>query len=147
MTDDNFYHKNIFDEVVDADFTAPDEEYAPLIKKQNNFPIFSLTDAVGARNKKEAWIQYERALASGMAPEEVFWKVVWQIKNMLLASRTTEKGSGLNPFVYKKAKASLKNFKEKELENLSEQLVVGYHQARRGEGDIETFLEKFLLSL
>lgn len=145
--DGEFYHKNLFDEVIDADFSAAEESYEPLTKKPNDFPIFGLTDAVGARNKKEAWIQYERALGSGMAAEEVFWKVVWQIKNMLLASRTTEKDSGLNPFVYKKAKTSLKNFKAEELENLSEQLVLGYHRARRGEGEIELFLEKFILSL
>jgi hypothetical protein len=144
---DEFYHKNIFDEVVDADFSVEEEATLLLSKKQNDFPIFGLTDAIGARNKRESWIQYQRALASGLSAEEVFWKVVWQIKNMLTASRTTEKESGLNPFVYKKAKAALGHFKPGELEVFSEQLVVGYHEARRGKAEIETFLERFLLSL
>jgi hypothetical protein len=117
--------------------------------KKDSFNIFTLTDAIGARKKKDAWILYQKALASGMAADDIFWRAIaWEIKTLLLASKTkSAEESGLNPFVYQKAKAYSKNFKAGELENLSETLVVGYHNARRGIGEIETLIEKILLSL
>ncbi len=112
------------------------------------FNIFALTDAIGARSKRDAWVLYQKALASGMVPEEVFYKLMWQLKTMLTVKKTksvTE--TDMKPFPYNKAKGFLKNFKEGELEKISESLVLGYHSARRGEGEIETLVEKTLLRL
>lgn len=143
-----FYHKNIFDEVVDRDFTPEEDEDAIGPKARAEFNIFAFTDAIGAKKKKDAWVLYQKALASGMVAEEIFWKVVWQIKSLLLAKRTNSSmESGQNAFVYQKAKSFLKNFKDGELENISESLVVGYHNARRGKGEIEALIEKTLLNL
>ncbi len=143
-----FYHKNIFDVVVDADFAPEDEEMLIGPKARAEFNIFAFTDAIGAKKKKDAWVLYQKALASGMVAEEIFWKVVWQVKSLLLAKRTNSSmESGQNAFVYQKAKSFLKNFKEGELENISESLVVGYHEARRGKGEIDTLIEKILLRL
>ncbi len=112
------------------------------------FNIFTLTDAIGARKKREAWVFYQKALASGMVAEEVFYKLVWQIKTMLTVSRTKSVAeTDMKPFPYNKAKGFLKNFSTQELEKLSEKLVLGYHRARRGEGEIETLVEKTLLRL
>ncbi len=112
------------------------------------FNIFTLTDTIGGRNKRKAWMLYRKALASGMVAEEIFYKIFWQVKTMLLASRTkSAEEADMKPFPYSKAKSFLKNFSTSELQNLSESLVVGYHHARRGEGEIETFIEKTILSL
>ena len=145
---EEFYHKDLFNTVVD--FSPDKDEKDDLIgpKAKADFNIFSFTDAVGARKKRDAWVLYQKALASGMSAEEIFWKVAWQVKTMLLAKNTTSSmESGQNAFVYKKAKENLKNFEEGELEKLSEDLVIGYHHARRGKTEIQTFLEKMLLSL
>ncbi|MDP3763884.1 MAG: hypothetical protein Q8Q92_04605 [bacterium] len=149
MTDE-FYHKDIFGTVVDINLgVIEEEEGEPLFdKKGREFNIFALTDAFGARQKKEAWIIYEKALGAGLSAEEIFFKLVWQVKTMLIALRTksvTE--TDMKSFPYSKAKSFLKNFKPGELEKLSEDLVIGYHQARRGKGEIETLVEKILLSL
>ena len=145
---DDFYHKNIFGEVVDVDFVEEVEETDEIKSKHSDFNIFSLTDAVGARNKKEAWVLYEKALASGMVAEEILWKIVWIVKSMLIASHTKDYSeTEMKEFPYKKAKGYAKNFSKDELENLSESLVVGYHNARRGIGEIETLIEKILLRL
>ncbi len=145
---DDFYHKNIFGEVVDVDFVEEVEETDEIKSKHSDFNIFSLTDAVGARNKKKAWVLYQKALASGMVGEEIFWKIVWIVKSMLIASRTKDYSeTEMKEFPYKKAKGYAKNFSKDELENLSESLVVGYHNARRGIGEIETLIEKILLRL
>ncbi len=140
------YSSNLFGEEV----KVPKLEDEDLIgsKARGEFNIFALTDAIGARKKRDAWVLYQKALASGMAPEEIFWKLVWQSKTMLIAQNTksvTE--TEMKPFPYNKAKGFLKNFKPGEIEKFSESLVIGYHQARRGKGEIETLVEKTLLRL
>ena len=146
--DPEFYHKDIFGEVVDFDPAEEAEETEEIKSKHSDFNVFALTDAVGARNKKESWVLYQKALASGMVAEEIFWKIVWIIKSMLLASRTKNYSeTEMKEFPYKKAKGFSKSFSKTELENLSESLVIGYHNARREIGEIETLIEKLLLGL
>src|ERR1035437_8334500 len=144
---EEFYHKDIFGSVVDLDLQAEEEsDIGP--KARSEFNIWALTDAIAERKKKDAWVLYQKALASGMAAEEIFWKLVWVIKSLLIAQKTknyTE--TDMKEYPYKKAKSNLKNFKEGELEKLSENLVTGLHNARRGEGDIDGLIEKTLLSL
>lgn len=132
-------------EIVDS-FTLSDAQGLTLGRQP--FNIWALTDAIGARKKKDAWVLYQKALASGMVPEEVFYKLVWQVKNMLLVGKTksvTE--TEMKPYPYQKAKEFVRNFKPGELEKLSESIVLGYHKARRGIGEIETLVEKTLLKL
>lgn len=124
------------------------EEINEKVGKKESFNIFTFGDAVGERNKKNAWILYQKGIFSGLVPEQLFWIVVGQVRNMLTVIKIKSAAeSGLHPFVYGKAKGFLKNYKEKELIDLSERLVIGYHNARRGEGEIETLLEKTLLGL
>src|SRR3989344_8757951 len=87
---EEFYHQNIFGEVVDIDLAATEDEHEKpvLDKKGREFNIFALTDAFGARNKKDAWIIYQKALLAGLSAEEIFFKIIWQVKSMLIASRT-----------------------------------------------------------
>ena len=153
MTDE-FYHKNIFGNVVDLNLTG--EERLDLdthakgltLGGRPEFSIFAFTDAVGSRQKRRAWILYRKALSVGISAEEIFYKLVWQIKSMLIASKTKNVGeTDMKTFPYNKAKSFLKNFKTSELETLSESLVVGYSLIRRGEGETETFIEKTLLGL
>jgi hypothetical protein len=147
MTDE-FYGKNLFGEEVNLGLEEPEEERILPAGRQEEFNIFALTDAIGARDKRQAWMVYEKALASGMVADEIFWRVMWGVKALLLGAKTSSaEESGLNPFVYKKMKGFLKNWKVEELEKLSESLVVGYHDARRGIGEMETMIEKILLNL
>lgn len=123
MTEE-FYHKNIFGEAVDIDLQEKEGGEAMLLdKKGKEFNIFALADAFGSRDKKRAWVLYQQALLAGVPAERIFFTLVWKVRSMLLLK---------------------KNF-EREL--LSERLVIGYHQARRGEGEIETLVEKTILSL
>ncbi|MEK7177006.1 MAG: hypothetical protein AAB719_01790 [Patescibacteria group bacterium] len=146
---DEFYHKDIFGAVVDASPNAPeDQEKLPLDKRGKEFNIFLLTDALGAKNKKEAWTLYQKALLAGVSPEEIFFKLFWQVKSMLIVSKVkTVSETDMKPFTYNKSKSFLKNFKQEELEQISEDLVTGFILARRGEGEIETLIEKLLLKL
>jgi hypothetical protein len=141
------YSTNLFGETVIAS-KIDDEEDLIGPKARAEFNIFALTDAIGARKKRDAWVLYQKALAAGMAPEEVFYKLVWQAKTMLIAKNTNSVSeTDMKPFPYNKAKGFLRNFKEEEIEKFSENLIEGYHRARRGEGEIETLVEKTLLRL
>lgn len=128
---------------------APTESKSHSTSPYNStFNIFALTDAIGARKKRDAWVLYMKALASGMVPEEVFYKLVWQFKTMQLAQRTrTAEEADMKAYPYSKAKSFLRNFKEGEIEKFSESLVLGYSTVRRGEGEMETLVEKTLLKL
>ena len=55
--------------------------------------------------------------------------------------------AGQKPFVYQKAKRALSKFKSGELEKLSRELLVLYHEGHMGKGDINLTLEKWVLNV
>lgn len=124
--------------------------------KLENINIFHLTDAFGRKDKRTAWVLYQKALLSGLPAEEVFWKLSWQVKNILLMKRMSEelrksmeeiiKESGISPFVVKNCLSFAKNFEVDKLDTLYLELIDIYHRVRRGKTDFDTSVEKFLLS-
>lgn len=115
-------------------------------KKEFNF--FTLTDALGARDKKRLWVNYERAIMGDNLPERLHSLLFWQVKAMLSAINSKSAvEAGLNPFVYKKSLGFAKNFTKKELINLSSELVRIYHDARRGKIDFDIALERLILGI
>ncbi len=126
---------------------APIQEFS-LLKPVRPFNIFSLTDAVGARDRKQAWLLYQAAGRSGLRPEEIFWKLVWQVKNLLLVKTMGERPiKSLKPFVLDKSRSAARNFSLEELTELSRKLVCLYHEAHRGQTDLALALEHFILDL
>jgi DNA polymerase III delta subunit len=119
-----------------------------LEKKAFNkeFNIFSLADAMGARDRFKAWSIYREAVQNGLESESILGTIFWQIKSMILArDAKSASESGLNPFVYSKAKKGAGNYKDGELNNLLEQVIVLYHDGHRGLVDLELGIEKMML--
>lgn len=122
-------------------------------KKEKGFNIFSISDAMGEKDKKKLWVLMNKAEREGISPEEIFWKISWQVKNMLIAKHALEKGDRMieklkmSPFVVSKAKRYANNFTEEELKVLFGKIVALYHDARRGFSDFDTALEAFILGL
>ncbi len=121
---------------------------------KDNFNIFQICDAFATKNKKKAWTLLQQALLRGVTPEEIFWKLWWQTKNLLLVKGLLEsnvknipKESGLHPFVVKKTLSALQNFTEEELRLYSLFFVRLYHTARLGRADFEIGVEKVLIEL
>lgn len=110
-----------------------------------SFSIFKLTDALGNRSRKKAWVEYQRALRSGSRPEEIHGMLFWQTKSMLLVAQKAT--SGLKPFVVSKSKSFLNNWTEDELKKLSSNLVSIYHNSRRGGPELEIAIEQLVLGL
>ena len=112
------------------------------------FNIFSLTDTLGRRDKKNLWVLYTKAKMEEKADEEIHGILFWQVKSMLVASKSKSASeAGLKPFVYDKSRQMASNFKAGELEKTSMKLVSMYHDAHRGICDFSDALEKFILEL
>lgn len=125
------------------------EEFA---EKKNDtradFNIFSLSDALGRRNRKELWVLYQGAREAGIEPEEICGTLFWAVKNIALVKNAEPNDDcGLSPYVAPKARVFAKNYSEVEIMNLSRVLTAVYHEAHRGGEPMEIALERFTLSL
>lgn len=115
-------------------------------KKEGSF--FALADALGSRNKAELWVLLREALDADAAPEEIHGILFWQAKALALAAKTASAAeSGLNPFVYGKAKRYAGNFAKGEIDALLSRLVHMYHRAHRGQVAFDIELEKLALDI
>ena len=115
---------------------------------------FAICDAFAEKNKAKAWTIYQQALRRGIPAEEVFFKILWQIKNLLLVKKLMNAGvanvskeTGLHAFVAGKAIKAAQNFSEQELINYSYEMLKIYHEERRGESELPIEFEKFLLCI
>ncbi|TSD07877.1 MAG: hypothetical protein Greene07144_645 [Parcubacteria group bacterium Greene0714_4] len=112
------------------------------------FNIFSIADAFGTKDTKRTWSLYVEALHKRVTSDEILAILNWQVKSMLIASMASNvEKSGLSPFVYKKSKAYAQKYGEEALKSMSRELLVMYHDMRRGTIDLETVLELRLLNL
>ncbi|MBI2099744.1 MAG: hypothetical protein HYT48_00180 [Candidatus Vogelbacteria bacterium] len=118
-----------------------------LIK--NQFNIFSLTNALGERDRKKMWLLYQEALNEGWPAEEIFWKLQWQVKTLLLVKASPAAPiPNLKPFVLQKNRAHAKNFSLPELRQLSASLLALWHESKRETNrDFATGLERLVLSI
>ena len=54
-------------------------------KKEQAFNIFSLSDALGSRNRKQLWVTYQTGKLNNVSDEEMHGILFWGVKNMLLS--------------------------------------------------------------
>lgn len=125
------------------------QEYVELkTVAKESFNIFALGDALSRKDKKSLWVLYMRARKGGVLAEEIIGTLFWQLKTLRLAAMAgSAEEAGMKDFPYRKAKGALKNFKEDELQKLSDDLVLLYHQGHGGETDIDLALEKWVLGV
>ncbi len=115
-------------------------------KKKESPIIFSITDKLTNRNKKDLWISYVDLINQGIPAEEIHGVFFWAVKNMIIAGKVgSQKDSGLAPFSYSKALSGGRNYKSDELTAMSSQLVDMTHKVREGKGDLDIMLEKWIL--
>ena len=113
---------------------------------------FAICDAFAEKNKAKTWVIYQQALRQGIPADEVFFKILWQIKNLLLVKKLINAGvdnaikeTGLHAFVASKAIKSAQKFSEEELENYSYEMLKIYHEERRGLLELPIEFEKLLI--
>ncbi len=106
---------------------------------------FALTDAYVKGDRKQTWVLYREFIESGASAEELHGILSWQVRALVLASKTkSATEAGLKPFVYTKAKSALTRMNVHP-EEISRELVSLYHRSRMGQGSLEDLLEIFLL--
>ncbi|MCK5588816.1 MAG: hypothetical protein KAI16_00710 [Candidatus Pacebacteria bacterium] len=117
------------------------------ILQNQDFNIFVLSDNLQQKDKKNLWLNYHRALNSGLAGEQIFANFFFALKSLALTEKFTEKESGMKSYPYKKAKQNLKNWDKKNLEKKMINLISYYNFARLDGLVLKDALEKFILEL
>lgn len=122
--------------------------FEKAMKSEEGQNRFAFADALGRKNKKDLWVEYQKALYEGSRAEELHGLLFWQVKSMILAKEAkSPEEAGMKPFPYKKSKQFANNFNEGDLENFSKELVALYHDAHRGYFRLKDGLEKWILDL
>lgn len=143
----------VIEQVIDAKDLAAFEKYATQVlafskaeKKAVPFNTFALGDALGERDKKKLWMLYIKAKENGVSDEEIHGVFWWAMKNIALAEYAEHASqTGLKPFVFTKAKKFSTNFKDGAVQKTLTELAVLFHESRRGEYDLSTALERWIL--
>ncbi len=124
------------------------EEHKKEVVSEVKFNVFSLADALGARNKRGLWTGYVQALRAGLEPESIHGTLHWAVKAMMIASKVSSADeAGQKSFTYNNYKRFAGNYTKKELGNLSKSLISIYHEARHGKHDLKVALEKWCLAV
>lgn len=145
MNQNNLFkeYENIFEESEDVSDIKGRKE------KVFGYSPFALQDAIGERNVKKIWIEYEKLKLSGIEADELIHKVVSKVRDMV----AIEAGAGKedlgikSDYSYNKSKRDLKNWKTEDLKDLYTKLIEIYHRSRMGGDDLDTALEKTILSI
>ena len=111
---------------INSDLTEKEIEEKDNKKEELN--IFEIANALARRNKKEIWMIYRQLIDSGKVPEEIHGVLFWKAKTMLIAGGTH-------------------NWEKEELQDLLDKLITVYHEARRGNGEIEIGVERVVLHI
>lgn len=128
--------------------SATIQEFSPEKKSDSNelFNIFSLSDALGRRDKKNLWLLYMQALEYASV-EEINGVLLWQIKNMILVARSGgTQVEGMKPFVFKKTQGFVQNYSIEELVTTMKKFTTAFHR-RDTYNTLEVQVEKIILSL
>lgn len=126
------------------------KEFKEEKTKDKFFGDFALADSIFIRDKKAAWVEFEKSRRRGDAMEAIHGMVFWALKTMLAVEtlpRSEAIASGVKDFTYRKVQSGLSKYKTEEILKKIDRLKDIYHEAHRGDGDFEIELEKFILGL
>jgi len=147
---------NTFIVIEGALLAGPKKEYNKYAESLEEFKVmaterfntFSMADALTDKDKRKLWLLLQEAKAAGLSEEEIIGTLWWQLKSLRLAATTNSPNeAGMKDFPYNKAKRSLANFKDGEIDELSRSLLTVYHDGHGGIRDIDTALEKWIISI
>jgi len=129
------------------------EEKNPLEKKNKAFEYgynpFALQDALGEKNVKKIWIEYEKLRFAGIEADELIHKIIGKVRDMTTITMGANKEDlGIQKdYPYNKSKRDTKNWGIGELKSFYTKLTEIYHYSRMGDGELDTALEKAILSI
>lgn len=121
----------------------------PLIKKAKVENNFAIADAIAARDKKTAWVEFVRAKSRGAVAEEIHGTIFWATKLLYLCANCDKDEAvraGVSQYNYQRYLNYSKKYLGHELEDRLRELKDMYHKAHHGEGDLDTLLEQYFLN-
>lgn len=128
-------------------------EVKEFLQKTASFDnaIFTLGDALGAKDKRVLWATLVRLTREGYAPEELHGTLFWAAKSLFLAKTLTKseaEGAGVKGYSYTKFSGYARNWKEDDIRNVLDRLKEVIHERGEQRGaDLGVLLEQFALSL
>lgn len=109
---------------------------------------FALQDAIGEKSAKKAWLEYEKLRFSGIEAEDLIHKITAKVRDMAaIVAGANKEDLGMKDYPYNKSKRDAKNWKPEDLKNFYSKLIEIYHRSRMGGDELDTALEKILLSI
>lgn len=116
-------------------------------EKKETPPVFKITNAISAGDKKNVWLNFLGSLEAGEPAESIHGGLLWFFKNLYLYEKSQKEkfNHGINPYVL----SGLKNAQEKIGPNRSKQiykeLIFLLSDSRFCGTDTNIALEDFLL--
>ena len=131
-----------------------EEQEKQRAEKEEGRRLFQITDAFSERKPRLAWLLLQKAAMNGINEEEIFWKIFWQLKNLIilknyqgLPAAAIAKKAKMHPFVLQKNLRALSLFKKEELEALAKNLLDIYQAHRYNKVELSFGMEKMILGL
>lgn len=121
---------------------------AEKVEKELN--AFALADAIMVKDKKSAWVEFEKSRRRGDAMEAVHGMIFWAFKTLTAVAtlpRADVLAAGVKSFTYSRGLSGMQKYKKEDVCARLDELKDMYHRAHRGECDLEYSLEQFLLQL
>lgn len=122
--------------------------------KERNKVIFQMIDAFSEKKSRSSWFLFQKNLMAGADEEEIFWKIFWQLKNLIILKPYQKESVDLinrqiklHPFVLKKCLSVLPLWTKEELEAISKKLLEIYQAHRYNKIELSVGIEKMLLNL
>lgn len=119
-----------------------------FVRAANTDDVFAACDAIFEGPGRRAWVALEDFFYRGGSAEELFWKLVWQAKNIVLVKRLSVAGrnaaseSELHPFVAKKSLRFGAKFEYAALSGWWEELIGSLHDSRLAGNDMRAVVER-----
>lgn len=123
-------------------------EKKPKPQREYAYNPFALQDAIGEKNIKKIWIEYNKLILQGIESEDLIHKIVSKVRDMSAISKGAKAADlFIKDYTYSQSRRHIKNWKETDFKNFYTKLVSIYHQSRMGGENLGLALEKTLLSL
>lgn len=141
---------NLFKEYEGIFGPEREEDLDSREKKERVFGYnpFALQDAIGEKNVKKMWLEYEKLRLAGIEAEELIHKIVSKVKDMTAINMGASKEDlNIKDYPFVKSKRDLKNWKTEDLKKFYTKLIEIYHRSRMGGDELDTAIEKTLLGI
>jgi len=133
-----------------------ESEVYEMVRGKLDTSIFSLTDAIGARNKAQALKLLEEQIESGAAETYLLSMILRQFKIILRIraaldlggnSRSMSASLKLHPFIVQKGVGQARFFSLGSLKKILSRLVRMDYELKTGQGDLKTGLSLLIAEL